>query len=89
MDLVTLPQSLFITYGAVVLACGATLGVLVGRHWKRRASPLPPEPPELLQRRVELLEEELDLTRRELTRLSDERDFMRELRPPRKSSAAA
>ena len=89
MDFVTLPQSLFIFYGALVLGCGAVLGVVVGRNWKRRSLPGTPEPPDLLHKRVALLEQELDLTRSELHRLVETREFMRELRPPRDRGAAA
>jgi hypothetical protein len=42
-----------------------------------------------MQRRVALFEEELDLTRPELQRFVDNRDFMRELRPPRAGVGAA
>jgi hypothetical protein len=42
-----------------------------------------------MQRRVALLEEELDLTRVELQRLVDDREFMRELRPQQTRVAAA
>jgi hypothetical protein len=48
-----------------------------------------PQPPELLQSRVALLEQELDLTRAELSRLGEDREFMRELRPPRDRVSAA
>ena len=89
MDLVTLPQPLFVFYGALVLACGVALGVIVGRNWKRRPVVKDPQPPELLQSRVALLEQELDLTRAELSRFVETREFMRELRPPRDRATAA
>ena len=87
MELVTLPHALFVTYGGLVLSCGVALGVVVGRSWKRRPPGGAPEP-ELLQNRVALLEQELDVTSAELRRLTDDRAFMRELRPPRGSAAA-
>ena len=89
MDFVTLPHGLFLFYGALVLSCGVTFGVIVGRNWKRRAALSDPTPPEILQRRMLQLEEELELTRADLQRLLDDRDFMRELRPPRPSASAA
>jgi hypothetical protein len=88
MEFVTLPHWLFLFYGALVLACGASLGVIVGRNWRRRPAATEPEPPELLQRRLLSLEQDLDLTRAELERLADDRDFMRELRRPRTQGAA-
>ena len=89
MDLVTLPHGLLEFYGALVLACGVVLGVVVGRTWKRTPAATDPEPPELLQRRVLLLEKDLDVTRAELERLVDDRDLMRELRRPRTRAGAA
>jgi hypothetical protein len=89
MNFVTLPQPLFIFYGALVLGCGVALGVIAGRNWRRRSIVSDPQPPELLQSRVALLEQELDLTRAELSRLVETREFMRELRPPRDRVAAA
>ena len=89
MDLVTLPHGLLEFYGALVLACGVILGVVVGRNWKRRPTATDPEPPELLQRRVLLLEKDLDSTRTDLERLVDDRDLMRELRRPRTRAGAA
>jgi hypothetical protein len=89
MDFVTLPHGLFLFYGGLVLSCGVILGVIVGRNWKRRARGSDPVPPEILQRRVALLEQQLDQTGAELQRLLDDRDFMRELRPPRAAAAAA
>ena len=89
MEFVTLPQALFVFYGGLVLSCGIALGVVVGRNWKRRPPAGAPEPPELLQNRVALLEQELDITSAELRRLTDDRAFMRELQPPRDSAAAA
>ena len=87
MDFVTLPQWLFIFYGALVLCCGVGLGVIAGRNRKRR--PTATEPPELMQRRIALLEQELDLTSAQLQRLLEDREFMRELRPPRARITAA
>ena len=89
MDLVTLPQALLVFYGALVLSCGVGLGVVVGRNLKRRVAAGDPEPPEQLQRRVALLEQELDITNGELRRLLEDRSFMRELKPPGDRAAAA
>jgi hypothetical protein len=87
MDMVMLPQALFIFYGALVLACGVGLGVVVGRQVRRSTTTPKLEPPDDVRRRIALLEEELDLTRHELQRLLDDRQFMRELRPPRDQAA--
>jgi hypothetical protein len=89
MDLVSLPQALFVFYGALVLSCGVGLGVVLGRNLKRRIRANEPEPPEQLQRRVALLEQELEITSGELHRLVDDRQFMRELNRPRDHAAAA
>ena len=89
MNLVTLPQTLFVFYGALVLTCGVGLGVIVGHNWKRRSAASEPEPTEALLRRVANLEHELDHATRELQRTLDDRDFMRELRPPRTRDVAA
>jgi hypothetical protein len=89
MSLVTLPQALFVFYGALVLTCGVGLGVVVGRNWKRRSTDREPEPPEVLLRRVADLEHELDQATGELQRARDDRDFIRELRPPRTREEAA
>ena len=56
MDLVTLPQGLFVFYGALVLACGGVLGAIIGRNWKRLRAATEPEPPEVLRLRVLLLD---------------------------------
>jgi len=89
MDLVTLPQGLFIFYGALVLSCGVVLGTVIGRNLLGRRQAPTPEPPELLQQRVALLEQELDLTVSQLARLTEERDFMRELKRSRTQGVAA
>lgn len=89
MNLITLPQTLFVFYGALVLTCGVGLGVVVGRNWKRRGADSEPGPPEVLLRRVADLEHELDRATGELQRALDDRDFIRELRPPRTRDAAA
>jgi len=81
MDLVTLPQTLLVFYGGVVLSCGAVLGFILGRSRYRTLSI--PEPPDLLSRRVSLLEEELEDTRQELSELVAENRFLRELKAPR------
>lgn len=83
MDLVTIPQALMIVYGAVVLGCGAVLGFIAGRQRKRAGngggtpglSPL-----DGTERRLRLLEEELQLSQQQIEDLIAERDFMRELR---------
>ena len=89
MNLITLPQALFVFYGALVLTCGVGLGVVVGRNWKRRRAYSEPEPPEVLLRRVADLERELDRATDELQRALNDHDFIRELRPPRTRDAAA
>lgn len=89
MDLVTLPHGLLEFYGALVLTCGVCLGLVVGRNLRRRPPATNPEPPELAQQRIQLLERDLDASRAELERLVDDRDFMRELRRPRSRLDAA
>jgi hypothetical protein len=89
MNLVTLPQTLFVFYGALVLTCGVCLGVIVGRNWKRRDAITEPEPPEVLLRRVVNLEHELGQATSELQRVLDDRDFTRELRRPGARDVAA
>ena len=89
MELVILPQGLFIFYGALVLSCGVGLGTVLGRNLLRRRHAPIPEPPDLLQQRVALLAQELDETVAQLARLTEEREFMRELERPRPKSIAA
>jgi len=89
MNLITLPQALFVFYGALVLTCGVGLGVVVGRNWKRRRVNSEPEPPDVLLRRVADLERELDRATGELQCALDDHDFIPELRPPRTRDAAA
>ena len=88
MDFVTLPYGLFVFYGALVLACGIGLGAVIGRNWPRHRGKVPP-PAELLQCRVALLEEDLDLTDAALQQLLDERERVREFRSPHSRDAAA
>ena len=89
MEFVILPQGLFIVYGALVLSCGVGLGTVLGRNLLRRRHAPIPEPPDLLQQRVALLEQELDATVAQLARLTEEREFMRELERPRPQGVAA
>ena len=88
MDFVTLPYGLFIFYGGLVLACGIGLGAVIGRNWPGRRGNSPP-PAELLQRRVALLEEDLDLTDAALQHLIDERERVREPRMVENRATAA
>ena len=87
MEFVTLPTGLFLFYGALVLGCGTVLGAIFGRNSVRRALTSPPQPPELIERRVAQLEDEIDAAHAALLRLTEEREFMRELRPPRAAAA--
>ena len=88
MDFVTLPYGLFVFYGALVLACWIGLGAVIGRNWPRHRGKVPP-PVELLQYRVSLLEEDLDLTDAALQQLLDERERVHEFRSPHSGAAAA
>ena len=81
MDLILIPQALMIFYGGLVLSCGGVLGFIVGRNVRRRIPP--PDPGESLERRVSVLERELEASEAELARLASETDFMRELRAPK------
>ena len=87
MDFVTLPQGLFVFYGALVLSCGIGLGIVLTRNWARLRGQDSPPPSDLLQRRVALLEEDLDLTDAAVQQLVDEREH--EPRRPRARVAAA
>lgn len=64
MDLVVIPQALMVFYGCLVLGCGTVLGFIAGRN-VRRSIP-PPEPGESLEKRVSLLERELEAADAEL-----------------------
>ncbi len=81
MDPILIPQALMIFYGGLVLSCGAVLGFIAGRN-VRRSIP-PPESGESLERRVSVLERELEASEAELARLASETEFMRELRAPK------
>ncbi len=76
MDLVTLPQALFVFYGALVLGCGGTLGFILGRNFGR---PRRVPPPDDLSRRLRLVEEELEIAQSELVSLRDAGEFTRRL----------
>ena len=81
MDLVVLPEALAAVYAGLVLACGAGLGFIAGRN--RRRPSAPPPPPGDLERRLHLVERELELAQAELAELTAERDWMRRLLPGR------
>lgn len=87
MDLIMIPQALLVFYGAIVLGGGGVLGYILGRN--RNRSETSPEPPELLERRIQLLEEELTEAQLMLGDLKAEREFMRKLRSPEDRTAAA
>ncbi len=82
MELVMLPQALLMFYGGLVISCGAVLGFILGRNFRRSA--LAPAPPDLLVRRVSTLEHELEDTRRDLSEIAAENQFLRELTEPRR-----
>lgn len=81
MDFVVIPQALLMFYGAVVLLSGGGLGFIAGRNRKRLENP--PETPDLLERRISVLERELETTQAELTNLREESEFLRRLTSPR------
>ncbi len=89
MDVIMISRDLYMAYGVTLLGAGAVVGVIVARLLGRRAPRQVPPSPELLQRRLLLLEQELEHTNADVRRLLDDRDFMRELRPPRNRIAAA
>jgi hypothetical protein len=82
MELVTIPQALLLFYGALVLGCGAALGVIAGRNLRGKEDPSMIRPPDPIERRVRILEEEVDSLRGELRDSEAERDFLRELTKP-------
>lgn len=83
MDLVVIPHALMVFYGGLVLGCGGVLGFILARNIARLGRVPTPPAPELVERRVALLEQELEGTQAELKRLLEEREFLRELREPR------
>ena len=80
MDFVVIPQLLLMFYGGVVLACGSVLGFVAGRNAKKRLQA--PEPPDLLERRVKVLEVELEVAQSELADLREGSEFLRRLHSP-------
>jgi hypothetical protein len=86
MDLVTIPQALLAFYGAVVLSCGAGLGIILGRNFGAKRQLPKPDGPDQLARRVQLLETELDEVRGVLEQPRAEHEFLRQLPPDRQGS---
>ncbi len=84
MDLIVIPQALMVFYGLLVLGCGSALGFVLARNIRKQISE--PDPPLLLERRIEILEQELEETQSDLSRLAQESSFLRELRAPEKKS---
>ncbi len=84
MDLVVIPQALLIFYGFLVLGCGSGLGFILARNIRKQISE--PDPPLLLERRIEALEREIEGTQSDLSRLTQESSFLRELRAPQKNA---
>ena len=82
MDLIVIPQALLMFYGFLVLGCGSALGFILSRNIRKQISE--PDPPLLLERRMNVLEKELEDTRSDLNRLREESSFLRELRAPKK-----
>ena len=82
MDLVVIPQAVLMVYGPLVLGCGAVLGFIAARNVGRGRLQRPEPPDDLLERRVRILEEELESARGDLDRLTSENEFMRQLRDP-------
>ena len=82
MDLVIIPQALLVFYGFLVLGCGSALGFILARNMRRQISE--PDPPQLIESRLTVVERELDDTRADLDRLRQESSFLRELRAPQK-----
>ena len=82
MDLIMLPQALFVFYGALILGCGSVLGFILGRNFQKEISE--PDPPLLLERRISTLESELEDTQSELHRLKNESQFLSELHAPKR-----
>lgn len=79
MNVIAISTNLLLAYGAVVLAAGAVVGVIIGRAMRPRR-PLPsPDSPEKLLLRVERLELEAELTQALLERLLDRASSAREL----------
>jgi hypothetical protein len=85
VDLIVIPQALLVFYGFLVLGCGSGLGFILARNVRRLIDE--PDPPRLLERRVDVLERELEVTQSELGRLAEENTFLRELRTPNPDSS--
>ena len=77
-EIVALPFGLMLSYGAIVLAAGATLGIIVARQFRPLARP-PLALPDQLEHRFAVLEEEMDYARAMIDDLVDERDFVKRL----------
>ena len=75
-ELVMLPMPLLLTYAGILLASGAVLGGILMRNL-RRAGRTPQELP--LERRVQVLESEVEASQRELAALAEENEFLRQL----------
>jgi hypothetical protein len=83
MDLIVIPQTLMFVYGGIVLSSGLVLGFVAGRQKRLRKIDRHPDPQAPIDRRVEVLELEVEELRRELDATLAEKDFMRELGKPR------
>lgn len=78
MEMIMIPGALFVFYGGLIFACGGALGFLLARrHERLRGGGA--EPPNQLERRVELLERDLELSHARLAEVREEREFMRRL----------
>ena len=82
MDVIFTPQALLGFYGFLVLASGGVLGFIAAR--KTELFRKSPTQPNLLERRTETLENELEAAQAELSQLREEAQFLRGLLSPEK-----
>jgi hypothetical protein len=89
MEVVAISANLLLAYGAIVLAAGAGIGVIIGRAMRPRRPHPRPDLPEQLQQRVERLEQEAEYTQALLEHVLKRAHPARELPPSNRRFRAA